>query len=296
MTDICAPAAAESLLEGVCLKHLGWLAFAGVALSAFSGALGGSSQRDGEPDKPRAKARLIAEHDALAPGQTAYLGFTFDIEPGWHLYWDGAGDTGMPVHVEATLPPGFRAGELLWPAPKRHISSGDLLDYIYEDRVTLLLPITVPESAAPGEPIMIGASLDWLECRDYCLPGSARVEITLPVTDAPPAKSPDAKRFDEARRRLPRPLPDTGSPVELTWKGTRLNIHAPGAASLAFYPKSASMPMVRPIEQGAADADVLSIEFEPRGENDRAVGVLEVARAKGPSEIYAIDLPAPDAR
>lgn len=288
--------AAEPLLEGVCLKYLGWLAFAGVALSAFSGALGGSSQRADEPDKPHAKARLIAEHTTLAPGQTAYLGFTFDIDPGWHLYWDGAGDTGMPVHVEMTLPPGFRAGDLLWPAPKRHISPGDLLDYIYEERVTLLLPVAVPENAAPGEPITISASLDWLECKDYCLPGSARVEITLPIADAPPEKSPDAKRFDEARRRLPRPLPETGSPVELTWDGTRLNIRAPGASSLAFYPKSASMPMVRPIQEGAADADSLSIEFEPRGETDRAVGVLEVARPKGPPEIYAIDSPAPHAR
>src|SRR5262245_51700008 len=104
-----------------------------IALGAWAcGAAAQSAER--EP----AKARLVSEFDALVPGKTAWLGVSFDLDPEWHLYWCGQSDSGAPIHVEFTLPAGYKGGDLVWPAPKRHLSPGDLLDHVYEKRVTLL--------------------------------------------------------------------------------------------------------------------------------------------------------------
>jgi DsbC/DsbD-like thiol-disulfide interchange protein len=281
------------------------LTFAGVVFAALAGAAGaaggeGVSGRVGrsvdDPEKPRAKARLISEHTALTPGQTAFLGVSFEIEKGWHIYWNGAGDTGMPVQVEVQLPEGYEAGELLWPAPKRHISPGDLLDYIYEGRVTLLLPIAVPADARSGDEVRISAQLDWLECQDICLPGSASLELSLPVASDAAEKSSDAARFEEARRRIPRPIPETGgSGIETTWQGRRLQIRASDAAALSFYPGPDCARALNPLREGATKGDTLSIEFEPgRGGKTRVVGVLEVSYpGDRPPAIYAVDLAGP---
>lgn len=286
------------------MKHLSWLTFAGVAFAALAGAAGGgigggNGSNSDEPEKQRARAKLIAEHAAVAPGQTAYLGVSFEIDAGWHIYWDGAGDTGMPVQVELQLPEGYTAGEILWPAPKRHVSPGDLLDYIYEDRVTLLVPVTVPADAKAGERVRISAQLDWLECKDYCLPGASEVELVLPVAPDAGEKSADALRFDEARKRVPRPLPTgEGAGVEAAWKGDRLTVRAEGATAMSYYPKSGAARLVDPIRDGAGKGDTLSMEFEPGlGGQTRVAGVLEISYPEGrESAIYTVELPGPASR
>ncbi len=37
----------------------------------------------------------------------------------WHVYWRNPGDSGLPPEVAWTLPAGFSAGPLQWPAPSR---------------------------------------------------------------------------------------------------------------------------------------------------------------------------------
>ncbi|MEO1318875.1 MAG: protein-disulfide reductase DsbD domain-containing protein, partial [Pseudomonadota bacterium] len=67
---------------------------------------------------------LIAEQDTVRPGQTLLLGLHFELEDGWHIYWDGFNDTGFPPMVEWSLPEGVSVGPMLWPAPERYISPG----------------------------------------------------------------------------------------------------------------------------------------------------------------------------
>lgn len=274
-----------------------------------------ASRTDGEehaqpddPERHHAQPRLIAERAALVPGKTAFLGITFDIDPRWHLYWDGLSDTGMPIQVVPELPAGYTAGELLWPTPKRHLLPGDLLDYIYEDRVTLILPVTVPAEATPGESVRFAARLDWLECADVCVPGGADVELTLPVaaSDGPaPERTPDATRFDESRVRLPVPVSEGSSDVRMKWDGARLNLVARAAATVTFYPRSDSAAMTDPVREGTAQGSSLTIEFERpspgSGKPAVASGILEATFHGGRKPAFweirtpIPPLPAPDA-
>src|SRR3954454_15323756 len=63
-------------------------------------------------------AELVAEQQALVPGQTTTVALRLAIEPGWHTYWRNPGESGLPTTLEWRLPPGYAAGSIAWPAPR----------------------------------------------------------------------------------------------------------------------------------------------------------------------------------
>ena len=144
---------------------------------------------------------LIAEVEQVVPGQTFYVGLDFKLEPHWHLYWKNPGASGLPVEIEWQLPEGFSAGEIQWPAPER-IELAGLMNYGYEDTVTLMVPIQAPEALQTEEPVALQAKVFWLVCKEMCLPGDANLSLELPVA-LDSSSSAQAAVFDAARARLP---------------------------------------------------------------------------------------------
>ncbi|WP_162026048.1 MULTISPECIES: protein-disulfide reductase DsbD [unclassified Lentimonas] len=144
---------------------------------------------------------LIAEQAAAVPGQTLTVALDFELETHWHLYWENPGASGLPVEIEWELPEGFVAGEIEWPAPER-IELGGLMSYAYEDTVTLMVPISVPESAVVGESVTITGDAFWLACKEQCMPGDAKLSLELPVA-ATASPSEFAGKFEAARAALP---------------------------------------------------------------------------------------------
>jgi thiol:disulfide interchange protein DsbD len=246
-----------------------------------------------QEDSP-ARMRLVSELNALTPGKTAWLGVSFEIEPEWHLYWNGQSDSGAPPEVKISVPEGFKTGPLVWPAPRRHVSPGDLLDHVYENRVTLMLPVEAPASAKPGSTAHFSADGSWMVCRTVCLLGRGEAGLDIPIAEAgkEPKPSRDAAVFAEARARVPKPLPATDSPVSLTWQDGKLRINAEGASWVAFYPGPNCAPLVDLIRNGEAKGATLTLEPEKPG---RVEGVLEVRQQSGKGTIvYQIDSSPPN--
>lgn len=273
------------------------LSLAGVASGAGVGMSAPEDAADAEPAKVR--AALVAEFSALVPGEVNTLAITLEIEPGWHVYWRGLNDTGFPVSAEWSLPEGFEVGTVAWPAPHRHVAPGDILDYVYEDRVTLLVPITVPESAAPGTVIDIRADVTWLVCKGACVPEDAALALAVPVAKAGETVKPTeaAQVITEARRRLPRALTPEQRDLALSWEGDTLTIAPSGSfAWAAFYPRDDSMAIASPIRDGLVKAGPLRLRLDrdAPGEATRLIGIVEVKRREGgASEVFEIDVPAP---
>jgi thiol:disulfide interchange protein DsbD len=150
-------------------------------------------------------AELVARSDGVAPGQTVWLAVRQKIQKGWHTYWRNPGDAGEPMKLGWTLPAGWRAGEVVWAAPRR-LPVGPLMDYGYEGEVLLPVPVTVPASARPGEHAPIKLAAAFLVCAETCVPEDATLSLDLPITaGAPP---PDPKWSGPIARALaeaPRP-------------------------------------------------------------------------------------------
>jgi thiol:disulfide interchange protein len=162
--------------------------------------------------KTLVKPSLIADTTAVVPGQKFEIGLLLEMAPKWHTYWIFGGDAGFPTTIEWTLPAGFKAGPIQWPLPVREFLPGDIESYAYYDQVLLITTIEVPADLNEKS-ITMKAKVDWLVCEDICLPGSADLEITLPVsTEAAPAHQ---ELFASFRNQQPS---DGPPPYKLAWK------------------------------------------------------------------------------
>lgn len=230
----------------------------------------------------------MAERDALTPGDTLILGVSFTIEKNWHLYGNTANDTGYPIHVTPKLPPGYVALDLLWPAPRRHVSPGDILDHVYEERVTLLLPVVVPADARIGDLVELKARLDWLVCRDLCLPESAEVALRLPVRASAAPDEAAAPLFVETRASLP--VRDSKEALAIR-EGKMVVFEVPGAQALVFYPGPGSARLANPIRDAAGTGARLTLSLAEADTAETPVeGVIEVTRPGGTLSFITVRL------
>ena len=153
-------------------------------------------------------ARLVADHDAIAPGSKARLGVHLTQAEGWHTYWKSPGDIGQPTEVRFTLP-GGEVGPLLFPIPQRFEQDGQI-SFGYDREVLLTSEWSVPADLPPGK-AAISAEISWLVCNTSCIPGSAQIELPIEIAAAPKG-SRFAPLFDHYGAQHPT-VTQTGSPA-----------------------------------------------------------------------------------
>ena len=147
-------------------------------------------------------AELVAETRSFAPGQSFTVALRLTLDPPWHAYWTNPGDSGLAPSIAWKLPAGFTAGEFQFPYP-RAIATPPFMTYGLEGDVWLLATIAPPAEWKETR-VVLAATVDWLICDEYCVPGSAEVELTLPVGAVPAEPDPaHAAAFAAARARLP---------------------------------------------------------------------------------------------
>jgi thiol:disulfide interchange protein len=177
-----------------------------LALAALLWA--GSARADGPPaPEDLVKADLVAETASITAGAMLWVDLHLRVKPGWHIYWQNPGDSGLPTAIDWKLPPGFAAGQILWPVPE-HFAQNGIGNYGYAGSADLLVPITAPENIAPGQTALLTAEASWLACSDICIPGNASLSLRFPVATQLAAPDPAvAPLFRRARERLPIPAP-----------------------------------------------------------------------------------------
>jgi len=151
---------------------------------------------------PQVEAELVAEREALVPGEPITLALRLKAIPKWHTYWRNPGDSGEPTRIEWRLPPGFAAGEIEWPVPER-IPVGPLMNFGYYGEVLLLTRIVAPANLAPGTPVTLRAQANWLVCEVNCIPEEAELSLTLPVARSAGTDARWGKPIADARARVP---------------------------------------------------------------------------------------------
>ena len=133
----------------------------------------------------RVQLDLVAQDRAAVPGRQTIVALHVKLTPGWHTYWRNSGDAGLPPVFAWTLPPGWTAGETVWPAPGRMPEGGGtLMTYGWEGELWLPVRLEVPAGARPGQSIEIAARVTILVCADICVPETASLTTTLLVAEA----------------------------------------------------------------------------------------------------------------
>jgi thiol:disulfide interchange protein DsbD len=146
------------------------------------------------------KAALVSAEAAVQPGRPVTLALRLVHDPHWHTYWINPG-TGLVTQLEWKLPPGWKAGEIQWPAPiVLRDKSRTIVGNGYEGDLLLPVTLTPPADLKPGDTVELKATASWLMCEDVCMPGEAEVALALPVVAGSPA--PDTGWGEKIRATL----------------------------------------------------------------------------------------------
>jgi thiol:disulfide interchange protein DsbD len=235
---------------------LGWLIFA-----AAPHALAQTYQ-----GKQLVTAELLAETNAIVPGKPFTVGLLLRMASGWHTYWKFSGDAGLPTELNWKLPPGWKTGEIQWPIPLKTIDPGDIETYGYENEVLLIQEVT-PPSNIDSSSMKLVAEANWLVCEKICVPGSATLQLDLPVASTSQAANTDL--FARYRRLLPQKWPGANvASAEWSRVGSDVRLKI-SSETLAKYP---------------------AVDFFPLPERETIVGHPAIQSRNGNEIVFRIPL------
>jgi len=233
------------------------------------------------------------------PGAEVRVAVTFDVIPGWHVYWSNPGESGSATSIALELPEGCvierpEGRAIDFPVPM--IFRKGETTFGYEGTVTLSVPVRLPDAIpAGGLPVKVRSR--WLVCRERCLMGSNVAEVDLA---RPAAKgSPAGARLAAALEALPKPLPkDWRIAIERASTDLAvLSVAPPDAATpLTFIPDDtpgvvlASGYLVE-TKDGPLRAEVSVHAENADGKPLEVAGILVVGKT---GSAYAFRIPVPE--
>lgn len=137
------------------------------------------------------------------------IGIYFEVDPEWHVYWRNAGDSGAAPRFDFKGA-GVQVSDPHWPYPKR-LPIAHLTNLGYEGNVAYLFDVQLDTDI--GEQLQLTAELEWLVCKEECIPGFGTLTLDRPVGGAQDQwQADDANRVAEFTARLP------GKPEAAPWQ------------------------------------------------------------------------------
>jgi DsbC/DsbD-like thiol-disulfide interchange protein len=252
------------------------------ALTMFLAASGSPAAAAPPQERNQVKATLLADVVAVKPGATFNVGVLLEIAPGWHVYWTNPGDSGLPTQVKFQFPEGFKVGDLRYPTPSRFSTPDGAASFGYSGSVLLTAPVEAPaELMKDQKELRLGASATWLVCKEVCLPGTAKPELTLPISnDAAPANEALFKKWAE---QVPVDAKDSPDVAKLEWTPT--GDKAAGERALVVTWKQAAPQDVNLFPGPDEALDVRTMDAKTEGSQTRmVVGVRVLAGQKAKAD------------
>ncbi len=176
--------------------------------------------------------------------QNATLGFYFEPDPGWHVYWRNPGDSGSAPRF--TLKPhNASVSDILWPYPQR-MPIAHLTNLGYERDVAYLFkvgvdPLDMRNQTDNPRRVRLEVDLEWLVCKEECIPGWGTMVLERPIRGDNHRWRPEVKALVERfQERIPRP-----------------QIQSPWTISCAYWGDSGVMTLrLKPTDAQAAVTDL----------------------------------------
>ncbi len=244
------------------------------------------------------EVQLVPAVASVQPGHAFDVALQIKHDPEWHSYWVNAG-TGYATTIKWDLPAGWKAGGIQWPVP--HVlkdSTGGIIGNGYDGEVFLFATLTPPADLPAGHDVTLKAKVDWLMCRDVCVPGTADLTLTLPVADAPPGPDPQwGARLDAARWQLPHAPSGWRLTATRTDQAVTFTVQPPAGTALAagdlhFFADDGLIAYDQPQPaRDAGNALVFTLPIDPAGPKDAThlSGTLALAAGKVPG--IRVDVP-----
>lgn len=248
-------------------------------------------------DAGHARVELVSERAAAVPGETVYLALHKQLDEDWHVYWRNAGDAGLPPQIlweDSPLGEVTEGGDFTWPLPHEiAVVEGEIMDYGYDDEVTLPFAFRVPADASGA--IRFAGTADYLICKDVCIPETAPVSFTLQIEDQQVPDRRGAQLIAQALEAAPREFEGQAryrageDEIRLSLAPSQSDLFK--GASLRFFPYGDpiihSAPQTRETGPEGATLRMAADSYQPA--SGSLEGVVAITREDGSSSGYKVN-------
>ena len=123
-----------------------------------------------------AKVRIISPFSSIGENKNIFLGLEYKLKKGWKTYWHTPGEGGFPQSIDWKQSKNIESLEILWPTPIEFEILG-LKSIGYKEEVVFPLKIKLKNNNISSKFFF---ELNYLTCKDICLPGKANLALILP--------------------------------------------------------------------------------------------------------------------
>ncbi|WP_169711664.1 protein-disulfide reductase DsbD family protein [Henriciella litoralis] len=238
-------------------------------------------------DGGHARVELLSERETVTPGETVWFGLSFEMDPEWHIYWKNAGDAGIPPAMfwdDNTSVDEAAFGEISWPLPELiPVVEGEIMDYGYSDTIVLPFPVEIPSDAT--EALRFGGTVDYLICKDICIPESVEVETFVNVGETQVPDIDGGERIAAALADVPpafegdAALSRSGDTWLLSIAGDQI---AGSVGPARFFPETHDI--VHAVDQPAEFGEAgLQLQLTPDSDErpDQLAGIIRIDTGEG---------------
>lgn len=228
-------------------------------LCAFIPAVATAAQPDFGAQ--RINSTLTASADP-APNTTFILAVNLTLDDHWHTYWPGINDTGYGLSFEIAPIEGLTFGDPYFPTPTRYLAAGDILDHVYEDQLTVLIPVTVSKDLALGTTTIIDITTNALVCDEVCIPQTTNATLNLTISETATVRDPKIEGAYQIRAtKLTDPELKWSRPATGTTDYAAI-LTIKNATHYQFFPADSCTQPADLIMQGDTKASHLTISFD----------------------------------
>ncbi len=165
---------------------------------------------DGQTSQGMIRLDSLQEASGLAPGDEVWVGIKVSLLPGWRVYWKNPGSTGYPTTVAWTLPAGWEASDLHFPAP-RLSDKEEVKGFVLEGDFSLFARLrTSPgltETPKNNSVFVVSATFQALLCSDEtCIPYEETLTYSFERAEKK-IEHADLAEINLGRLLLPEPAP-----------------------------------------------------------------------------------------
>lgn len=160
-----------------------------------------SSNKLEEKNEENSKAELIVSHSSIKPGEPFWAVIKISMKPGWHTYWQNPGDTGLAPQVKWDLPKDFIVSPLQYSSPTRFTYQG-IVSFGYENNAYFVAKITPPTIVTESS-VSLKAKVNWLLCKDSCIPQEAVLSLGIPINQGTAQKGDESETIDKILTEIP---------------------------------------------------------------------------------------------
>ncbi len=125
------------------------------------------------------QVRLIYSKTTSDNNNSIIVGLEYQLAPGWKTYWKSPGGGGFPQNINWDNSENISELDIYWPTPK-HFEILGITSIGYEEKV--IFPIKI-ELFDKNKITKINLIINYLVCKDVCIPGNANLYLEIPHSD-----------------------------------------------------------------------------------------------------------------